>query len=296
MDINRLRYFLAIVDAGGMSAAARLVRISPPALSKAMSVLEQELQHKIWGRKGRNLVLTDFGRNLIEPAREIVRKTEELINPTLLTRSQAGGPRIGSFEVFTTYFLGELASSTQFLSGCEVHELIPGEIEEALIERKVDLGITYIPIPRPGLHFEKVTQIKMGSYCSEAKHATWSREELLQIPFAVPISPVHGSPNRVRGLDGWPDDRLPRFRKYKITLLESALELCRRGFAAAYVPHFIVSLHNQRAAQNMRLIQLPHRIPGAETQDVYIVRREDGEENPLIREVARSLRRVCRLQ
>jgi DNA-binding transcriptional LysR family regulator len=294
MDINRLRYFLAIVDAGGMTAAARMVRISPPALSKAMGVLEQELQQKIWSRDGRRLVLTSFGRRLIEPAREIVRKAEQLTNPFFLNHPQRGSPRIGSFEVFTTYFLGELVASSHFDSGCEVHELIPGEIEAALIDRKVDVGITYIPIPRPGLHFEKVTQIKMGLYCSQGREVVWSKLELQRIPFAVPISPVHGSPNRVQGLDGWPDDRLPRFRKFQITLLESALELCRRGFAAAYIPHFIAKLHNLRAADEMRMVQLPHKVVGAEVQDVFIVRRDDFEENALIREVARKLRQICR--
>ena len=56
----------------------------------------------------------------------------------------------------------------------------------------------------------------------------------------VPALPITGSPTLVRGLDGWPEDAYERHVKYEVTLMESALELCRQGRVAGYFPRFIV--------------------------------------------------------
>lgn len=40
MDFDRLRYFCAIAETGSLRRAAELLRLSPPALSKAMGAGE----------------------------------------------------------------------------------------------------------------------------------------------------------------------------------------------------------------------------------------------------------------
>ena len=43
MDLRRLRLFLAVVDEGGFTAAARAVHVAQPAVSLAVRELEEEL-------------------------------------------------------------------------------------------------------------------------------------------------------------------------------------------------------------------------------------------------------------
>jgi len=295
MDINRIRYFLTIADTGSMTAAARILRVSPPALSKAMSVLEAELNTKLWRKEGRNLFLTDKGKSLLVPARDLLLRADGLVN---LARGGAQKKRdvvrIGTFEVFSTYVFGEVMAELNEQTDCVLHELIPGEIEQALIDHQIDFGITYIPIPKRGLIFEKIGQVRMNLFCAVGSAKKFAKIPTHELPFAAPLSPVEGSPNRVRGLDGWPDDTDPRSTPFKITLLETALELCRKGLAVAFIPEFIAKLHNDRSHDHYRLVAMERKLPQAGKQDVYLIRRESDDETRLMRKCATVIRKVTR--
>ena len=250
MDIDRLRYFTVIAKSGSMTSAGEILHISAPALSKAMSVLEEEIGVKLFQKSGRNIVITNGGKALlprVEAALTLINNLKEL--PAATSHNQRP-LRLGTFEVFSTYFLESLLQQALGERELELHELRPGELEKAITEEKVDVGITYLPIPLSGLNFLKISTVRMGVYGKPSFLKTRSFE---QLPFAVPILPISGAPTKVSGLDGWPDDRLPRYQKYKVTLMESALELCRQGRCVAYLPSFIVHLHNQRVVDSCRL-------------------------------------------
>jgi DNA-binding transcriptional LysR family regulator len=76
MDSNRLRHFVAVVDHGGFTAAARAVYVSQPALSLAVKELEAELGVALFTRTGRRVQLTPAGAALLEPARQVLRDLE----------------------------------------------------------------------------------------------------------------------------------------------------------------------------------------------------------------------------
>jgi LysR family carnitine catabolism transcriptional activator len=76
IDSNRLRHFVAVVDHGGFSAAARAVFVSQPALSQAVKDLEAELGVALFARSGRQVQLTSAGTALLEPARQVLRDLE----------------------------------------------------------------------------------------------------------------------------------------------------------------------------------------------------------------------------
>lgn len=291
MDATRLRYFSAVARTGSLREAADLLRLSPAALSKAVKALEAELGVRLVVPSGRGLAITDAGRRLASRAERLLEEMEGLSEEL---RSRAAEPavplRLGSFEVFTTYFLARLAREAVPGVPLVVHELIPGPLEEALERREIDLGLTYLPVPRAGLEFLEVTSLEMGIY---ARAGAFDGRPFEQIPFAVPVSPVSGTPTRVRGLDGWPDDRFPRRVLYRVTLLESALALQREGMAAAFIPHFIARLHNETVREELRLSPLP--LPaklGRHRHGVYLVRRRGEEETRIVRRIATALRKL----
>ena len=76
MDLRRLRYFLAVADHGGFTAASRAVFVAQPALSLAVKELEQELGAELFLRRGRHVVLTSAGQALVDPARQALRDVE----------------------------------------------------------------------------------------------------------------------------------------------------------------------------------------------------------------------------
>lgn len=64
IDLNKLRTFAAVVDAGGVSIAARRLALTRSAVSQSLAGLETSLGIRLFDRIGRRLVLTQEGRTL----------------------------------------------------------------------------------------------------------------------------------------------------------------------------------------------------------------------------------------
>lgn len=64
MDLENYRNFLAIVEAGSMTAASEFIHIAQPALSKQLKTLEAAFGTKliITTRGSKHLILTDAGK------------------------------------------------------------------------------------------------------------------------------------------------------------------------------------------------------------------------------------------
>ncbi len=73
MDLRRLEYFVAVLDTGTFTGAARECRVSQPALSLGISQLERELGVALFTRAGRGVQLTPAGHALEGPARQALR-------------------------------------------------------------------------------------------------------------------------------------------------------------------------------------------------------------------------------
>ena len=293
LDLTRLNYFVICARTESFRDAARLLRVTPAAVSKSMRLLEDELGVALFVRQGRNLALTDVGAQLAREAQVILTDVERRLYRRGEPAPSEETLRLGSFEVFTTYFLGELVASEGLEMPLQILELTPGHLEEALELHRIDVGLTYLPAPRPTLEFVKVGTLTMDVFA--AASSPFLRREFASWPFTVPNVPVVGAATRVAGLDGWPDDRVPRVRKYQVTMLETGLELVRRGLAVIYLPTFLARLHNQTVTPHHQLVALPrHPAVGAGRQNVFLVRRRSTPETKVMRAIARCVRRVCR--
>jgi len=78
MDERRLRYFLAVLEEGGVTRAAVRLHIAQPSLSQALRAFESELGVELFHRAGRALRLTSAGQELVGPARQALRAIDEV--------------------------------------------------------------------------------------------------------------------------------------------------------------------------------------------------------------------------
>lgn len=62
MKLHHLRDFVAVARSGGIRSAARELKLSQPAISKSIQLLEQELGAPLFRRGVRGSVLNDYGR------------------------------------------------------------------------------------------------------------------------------------------------------------------------------------------------------------------------------------------
>src|SRR5688572_33417744 len=60
-SLNDIVLFVAVVDAGGFSAASKVLKLSTPLLSKRIAALESDLNTRLLNRTTRRLSLTEAG-------------------------------------------------------------------------------------------------------------------------------------------------------------------------------------------------------------------------------------------
>ena len=292
MDTNRIRYFLSLARTGSITKAADLHGISAAAFSKSMKVFEIEVGTVLTIPQGRGLVLTDEARGILPALQSIIQKIDAVRDHRTLVTEQSKPLRIATFEVFSTHFIArtvrEFFPETKF----EIHEMIPGRMEDAVANGRADLALTYIPIPHPDLDLLRILDIEMGIY---GHSKLIDSASVASVPFAVPVSPVEGSPNKVRGLDGWPDDAFPRTIQYSVEMLETALGLCREGCAVAYIPKFIAKIHNEtvRSQFQLELMPTPRNFP-KRRDSVFLIKRKSDVEGAEAKKLAQAVRKLCK--
>jgi DNA-binding transcriptional LysR family regulator len=113
IDLNKLSTFLAVVEAGGVSKAARRLGRTASAVSQSLSALEASLGTKLFDRVRKELVLTrggqllharvaDYQRLLAQAIAELSGDSAE-VTGTIRLGLFLGFPRVRSCELLVTF-------------------------------------------------------------------------------------------------------------------------------------------------------------------------------------------------
>lgn len=146
IDRHHLRYFLAVVDAGNFSKAARQVNVTQPTLSVGIAKLEAGLGTRLFLRNNQRVQLTADGVALLAHARTI----EGEFN-TLETRLADARPapllRIGVLSTLPGRVAGQLVEAIRASDAPEPIELVEGA-ERDLVARlqrdRIDVALTIV--------------------------------------------------------------------------------------------------------------------------------------------------------
>ncbi|MFJ3486859.1 LysR family transcriptional regulator [Pseudomonas sp. NPDC090202] len=77
-DFEGLAMFAKVAEEGSFAAAARIMGVSVPTVSRAVARLEERLGGRLFNRTSRQLALTEFGTSMAARAGEIYRQAEEV--------------------------------------------------------------------------------------------------------------------------------------------------------------------------------------------------------------------------
>ena len=80
LNYHHLLYFWTVVRSGSIHKASEQLRVSPPAISAQLKLLEDQLGEKLLTRSGRRLVLTEMGRTVFSYAEDIFTLGRELMD------------------------------------------------------------------------------------------------------------------------------------------------------------------------------------------------------------------------
>lgn len=75
--LDGMRVFVAVAEAGGFAAAARSLRLSPPAVTRAVAALEERIGARLLHRTTRTVRLTDAGARFLADAKRILAELDE---------------------------------------------------------------------------------------------------------------------------------------------------------------------------------------------------------------------------
>ncbi len=107
LEIDLLRSFTAIAQAGSLSRAAQRIARTQSALSQQMKRLEEIVEQPLFQRTGRGVVLTGSGERLLGHAQRILRAHDEAM-ADMLGRGLSGTIRFGCPDDYAAAFLPHL--------------------------------------------------------------------------------------------------------------------------------------------------------------------------------------------
>lgn len=112
INYNHIYYFYEVARFSSITKAAQHLRLSQPSLSIQIKTLEQQIGFKLLEKKGRNIILTDWGQRLYSQTARLFQGTNELV-ARLGEKDRSHNLRIGiAASVEPSLFL-ELAFATE---------------------------------------------------------------------------------------------------------------------------------------------------------------------------------------
>ncbi len=144
MDFFHLETFLAVVQTGSFSAAAKVVHRTQPAVSQIVRKLEDDIGEALFDRSSRDGTLTDAGRLLHEYAQKMLNlRREARASLEELRQFQRGTLVIGANEFTSLYLLQVLEEFRRFcpMIKIAVQRCLASTIPDQVLDHTVELGI-----------------------------------------------------------------------------------------------------------------------------------------------------------
>lgn len=146
MNNSQLQLFVKIAETGSFTRAGQEMNMTQPAVSRAISALENELDVSLIIRDRRNgIVLTDVGQRILVIFRRILQQYDKVQQVVAAEKGlEIGTIRIGSFPMSSAHLLPKIIRSIRDRYPqieFELHEGNIMEIQQWLSSRVIDVAL-----------------------------------------------------------------------------------------------------------------------------------------------------------
>jgi DNA-binding transcriptional LysR family regulator len=142
INLNRLITFVAVVDAGSLTAAAERLGLAKSMVSKHMQLLEAEIGVGLLLRSTRKLSLTEAGRGFYEASRQLLQSAEQAVEQARTGRDTPQGTlRVGAPIDYGVLVVAPLLSRLRARYPALKVELICGDHMNDLIAEGIDVTV-----------------------------------------------------------------------------------------------------------------------------------------------------------
>ncbi len=290
--------FRAVAETEHVGRAAKKVYRSPSSLSRAVSLLEENLGVALFEKSGRRIQLTEAGQQFLR----IVRRAMRLVDDGMV--QVMGADLRSQLYIQSAQWLGWIIDHS---AGALVARTDEGELEfvtsdrelksERLLDGEIDILLTHVPIAREELDTHNIATLANALYVradhpilKDASAQSWTPERLRGCGFVAPVRAAHADTPEEWPRDGWPRE----FRR------DVQCTVDRPELAAQIVCHtdLVGALPALLVEETPQLRDAVVRLPSAfllETP-VFAVRRERLVEEDLTQQVIEHLAELTLLK
>lgn len=187
-DWNQVRAFLATLEEGSLSAAARALRLTQPTLGRQVAALEEALGVTLFERSGRQLIPTPAALEIAEHVREMGEAASRFsLAASGQSQSIEGVVKISATEMYSMYVLPGLIETLRETHPGIVIEIVATNALSDLRRREADIAIRNAEPTDPEMIARRLADNKGGLYATPAfirKHGPFqSLADLEGVPF-----------------------------------------------------------------------------------------------------------------
>lgn len=184
-DWNQVRAFLATVEEGTLSAAARALGLAQPTLGRQVAALEEALGVTLFERAGKSLILTQSGLDLLEHVRAMGEAANRIsLSAAGHVQEVAGEVRISASDAMAAYLLPPMLARLSAQAPELVIEVVAENRLSDLMRREADIAIRHVRPTEPDLIAKRLKDGTGSLYASKS----WIAK--------------HGRPRQTSDLDG----------------------------------------------------------------------------------------------
>ena len=198
INLRKIRYFLAAVDTGSLSAATAELGVSQPTLSQQLAALERHLDQQLLVRTATGVTVTEAGRTFYRHARSIAGQIEHAEAEISSVAQGAGQVSLGlatcgAASTLALPLLRRMLAAHPAIR-LRLNDNFVGTLSDFIMTGRIDLALAYTAPPMTGvncreLFIEELAVVAPASLkLSKRRGATVALSTLGELPFALPSS------------------------------------------------------------------------------------------------------------
>jgi DNA-binding transcriptional LysR family regulator len=244
MELYLLQVFLTVATEKSFSRAAEKLLRTQPAVSLGLQRLEQELGEKLLDRTGKDLLLTDAGRTVLDYARRFQSLRQELDNALAELRDNSAGRLIiGANESTSLYLLRHIERYRELHPKVkvQVRRSLSSKIPNELLDGNLELGVISYD-PGDERLKSKVIYTDALAFVVSPKHRLAHRKtvSITELGWETFIAHNVVSPYREVVLREFQAHKVPLQMPVEMPTIETIRKMVQNGQGVAFLPRMCV--------------------------------------------------------
>ncbi|MCC5968994.1 MAG: LysR family transcriptional regulator [Pararhodobacter sp.] len=159
------RSFIAVAEQGSLSAAARVLGLRQPTVSRHIDLLEQSTGTTLFLRSPQGLSLSDIGQQMLPEARAMAASAAALERAASAPVDAARGiVRLSASEVVGAEILPSVLGNLLAIHPALEVELVLSNRNDDLLHREADLAVRMTRPAQTGLVARKIADVRIGLF------------------------------------------------------------------------------------------------------------------------------------